>query len=199
MQRGYKLINYIKINFKQIMKTVYTVIGLFLCLNFTYGQQKFLTKEGDVSFFSTTPMEDIKADNNQVLSIVDTENGNVAITILIKSFMFEKSLMQEHFNENYMESGTYPKAKFKGSIDNFSALKAGSNEVVVKGDMTIHGVTKSVETKASLFKSEDSIVLRGAFDIEIADYNIEIPSVVAANIAKKVAVKFDLDHKPYTK
>lgn len=181
------------------MKSIYIKICLFLCVTFTYGQEKFLTKQGEVSFFSSTPIEDIKAENHQVLSIIDTKNGNLAIAILMKSFMFEKSLMQEHFNENYVESDIYPKATFKGKIKEFNSLNDNENEVFITGDITIHGVTKSIETKAKLIKTTDSLLLNGTFTIQIADFDISIPSVVASNISENLNIDFKLNHNPYNK
>ena len=94
------------------MKEIYIIIINLLLLNCVSAQGKFLTKDGYVSFFSHSVVEDIKADNNQVLSIVDSETGEIAIQLLMRSFMFKKALMQEHFNENYVESYKYPKATF---------------------------------------------------------------------------------------
>lgn len=166
---------------------------------FCQGQEKYLTKQGYASFFSSTPVEDIKGENNQVLSIIDTGSGKIAIAILMKSFMFEKSLMQEHFNENYVESSVYPKATFKGDINNFSSLAMGENNVTITGNITIHGVTKKTEIKAVLVKSKASIKVTGSFPIVIGDFNIEIPTVVTNNISKTVDVTFDFDHKLYKK
>lgn len=166
---------------------------------FCQGQDKFLTKQGYASFFSSTPVEDIKGENNQVLSIVDTKNGKMAIAILMKSFMFEKSLMQEHFNENYVESSIYPKATFKGTILNFDSLIMGENKILVKGDITIHGVTKTIEIEALLTKSKENISVKGTFPVVLEDFNIKIPSVVTNNISKTVEVAFDFDHQPYIK
>ncbi|GAA4278611.1 hypothetical protein GCM10022259_33360 [Aquimarina mytili] len=163
------------------------------------GQERFLTKQGYTSFFSSAPVEDIKADNNQVLSIIDTSTGTIAIAILMKSFMFEKSLMQEHFNENYVESDKYPKAKFKGQILNFNSLDQNEQEVTIDGNITIHGVTQKLETLAKITRTTDHISVQGSFPLKIADFNIKIPSVVVNNIAEIVEVSFALDHKPYKK
>ncbi len=180
------------------MKPIITIILCLLFSSMSYAQEKYLTKNGHTSFFSSSPIEDIEADNNQVLSIIDTKTGKIAISILMKSFMFEKALMQEHFNENYVESDKYPKATFKGEILDFATLE-NTSEVIIKGNLTIHGVTKSLETKAKIKKTEDHIFLEGSFPVKVADFNIEIPSVVVNNIAKTIKVSFNFDHKPYTK
>ncbi len=181
------------------MKSIYILLSCFLLSTFIHGQEKFLTKQGYTSFFSSSPVEDIKADNHQVLSIIDTSTGGIAISILMKSFMFEKSLMQEHFNENYVESDQYPKATFKGHISDFEAIKEYEKEVLIKGDITIHGITKTIETKAIIIRSDQSISLKGSFPVKVADFGIKIPSVVVNNIAEVVDVTFEFDHKPYIK
>ncbi len=182
------------------MKSLYIILSLLLFSTVvSHAQEKFLTKQGSVSFFSSAPVEDIKADNNQVLSIINTSNGTIAIAILMKSFMFEKSLMQEHFNENYVESDKYPKATFKGEVLNFDTLNQIEQEVTITGNITIHGVTKTLKTLAKISKTTDVISIQGSFTVKVADFNIEIPSLVVNNIAETIEVRFALDHKPYKK
>ncbi|WP_298316519.1 YceI family protein [uncultured Aquimarina sp.] len=181
------------------MKLLNILLFSLLCSAVSFGQGKFLTKKGYTSFFSSTPIEDIKADNNQVLSIIDSSTGTIAISILMKSFMFEKSLMQEHFNENYVESDEYPKAIFKGQIIDFSDANENETTVTIVGDITIHGITKKIEAKGKINKTEESIKLTGDFPIKVADFGIKIPSIVSNNIAKMIKVTFELDHKPYKK
>ena len=181
------------------MKTKY---ALFICLflvSFINGQDRFLTKNGLVTFFSESPMENIEAKNNQVLSIVDATTSKMAISILMKSFMFEKALMQEHFNENYVESDKFPKAIFKGEILNFNTITSLESNVSVKGKLTIHGKTKDVIIKTVAKKTADSILITGVFYIDLEDFGVEIPSVVKNNIAKKIKVSFNFNHKPYKK
>ncbi|MBW1296484.1 YceI family protein [Aquimarina litoralis] len=180
------------------MKIKLIIIAL-LFSTVSIGQGKFLTKKGYTSFFSSTPIEDINADNNQVLSIIDSSSGTIAIAILMKSFAFEKSLMQEHFNENYVESDRYPKATFKGKIIDFGKLAKEEATVTIVGDLTIHGVTKKIETQSKIQYTNDKILLKGDFEVKVADFGIKIPSVVTNNIAKTIKVTFDYDHKPYTK
>lgn len=181
------------------MKPINILLFFFLCTTLAFGQGKFLTKQGYTSFFSISPVEDIKADNHQVLSIIDTSTGAIAISILMKSFMFEKALMQEHFNENYVESDKFPKAIFKGQILNFAELGESKKEVAIQGNITIHGVTRSIETKAIIFKSDQTISLQGKFPVRVSDFGIKIPAVVANNIAEVVEVTFEFDHQPYIK
>lgn len=179
------------------MKTLFFILFTAICINTSYAQEKYLTKSGLITFFSHSPVEDIKADNKQVLSIIDTSNGKIAIAILMKSFSFEKSLMQEHFNENYVESDKYPKATFKGNINNFENLTEGKQTITILGKLTIHGATKEIEITADADWTKSLISLTGDFNIDIADYNIDIPSVVKNNIAKSIKVSFNLNHKLY--
>lgn len=178
------------------MKYILSVLVCFLLINNLKAQDRYLTKQGTISFFSHSPVEDIEAVNNQVLSIVDIETGDVAISVLMKSFMFEKSLMQEHFNENYIESDKFPKAKFKGKIIDFENLES-KNKVSIQGDLTIHGITKEVKVDANIEIDNDNLVLNGVFTVLVADYQIKIPSVVKNNIAKTIEITFSLNHKKY--
>ena len=161
------------------------------------AQDKFLTKEGYVSFFSHSIVEDIKADNNQVLSIIDTTTHKIAIQMLMRSFMFKKALMQEHFNENYVESYKYPKATFTGEIRNFDDLDVNNTETEIIGELTVHGETKEISTKVNITMEDDEIILEGNFKVQVADFNIKIPAIVRNNIAKTIKVSFELHHKPY--
>lgn len=168
------------------------------CVFQTQAQDQYFTRQGYVSFFSHTPVEDIKADNNQVLSILDFETGEIAITMLMKSFTFEKALMQEHFNENYVESDKYPKAFFSGKITNLDAIKNGDVAVaIIHGDLTIKDATHPTVIESRITFEQETIVLRGKFMVTVADYNIRIPAIVRRNIAREVEVSFHLIHEPY--
>lgn len=181
------------------MKSILTIICSLFLVTVTQSQTKYLTKSGAINFYSKAPMEDITADNNQVLSIVDAGKGKMAISILMKSFLFEKALMQEHFNENYVESDKYPKATFKGDILGFDSVNESTSTKKVKGQLTIHGVTNEVTIDANFTKTEEGILVNGDFVIALDDYNVKIPAVVAKNIAKKIKITFDFNHKPYKK
>ena len=181
------------------MKIIYTILMCFLFVNVSNSQKQFLTKNGAITFFSSTTMADIKADNNQVLSIIDASNGKMAIIILMKSFMFKKALMQEHFNENYVESDLFPKATFKGEILNFETIKNSETKLEVKGSITIHGKRKEIIIPATFIRSENTIFVKGEFNLLLSDYNVKIPSIVSKKIAKELKVTFEFNHKPYKK
>jgi hypothetical protein len=179
------------------MKDLYILSIVLLLVHNTHAQDKFLTKEGFVSFFSHSIVEDIKADNNQVVSVIDTITGKIAIQLLMRSFMFEKALMREHFNENYVESYKFPKATFSGQIKNLSEIDSYNSETELIGVLIVHGEEKEVSTKINVEYTSDGIRLKGDFQVDVADFKIKIPNIVRDNIAKTIMVSFDLNHKPY--
>lgn len=162
------------------------------------AQDRFMTRNGHVEFHSSTPMEDIHADNDKVTSVWDVTTGVVEFAVLIKAFTFEKALMQEHFNENYMDSNTFPKANFKGSIKGVSAeqLKtAGSYPVAVEGKITIHGVEQPLITKGTVtVDAKGGIRAESSFAVKPSDHDIKIPGAVRKNIAEEIQVKVRLDY-----
>lgn len=180
------------------MKHVICGISLLFLLPSFGTSQKYFTKEGKISFLSETPIETIAATNNTVSSVLDVENSAIEFAVLIKAFKFKKALMEEHFNENYMESSKFPKAVFKGKIDNLSTVnfnKEGVYPVKVRGDMTIHGVTNPVATDAKIIVKNGAISGEATFKIEVADYDIKIPAVVRENIAKVVDVDVSVNYQ----
>ena len=175
---------------------------LLLCLLLTTlasGQERFLTKTGTISFFSKLPLENIQAENSQVLSIVDATSGQMAIAILMQSFLFEKALMQEHFNENYVESDKYPKATFKGNIIDFKSIGVVEKKVQVVGTLEIHNESIEITIDALATKTADTLVMTGAFYINLSDFAVDIPSIVRNKIAQKIKISFLFNHKPYKK
>ncbi len=159
----------------------------------TAAAQKFFTRDGKVKFdaTATSSPEKIDALSNSATAVLDASNGNFQWAILIKGFQFEKSLMQEHFNENYLESGKFPKATFVGKITNLSAVnlsKDGTYNAVVSGQMTMHGVTKDITTNGALTVSGGNIRVNAGFNLGLADYNISIPSLVSDKIAKEAKI-----------
>jgi hypothetical protein len=156
--------------------------------------QKYMTRNGTVSFYSKTSLEDIKATNNQAYAIVDASAKNIAFQLLMKSFLFDKELMQEHFNEKYVESDKYPKASFTGNyIGDVNTAKDGTYNVTVKGQLTMHGITKPVEAPATIQVQNGHLISKCTFQVAPADYNISIPSLVKDKIAKQIAVTVNAD------
>jgi polyisoprenoid-binding protein YceI len=182
-------------------KILFSLMALLFALSGLHAQ-KFYTRDGKISFYSDAPMEKIEAHNSSATSVVDTETGKMEFAVLIKAFQFEKALMQEHFNENYMESSKYPKAVFKGEIVNKNDVnfsKDGTYSAKIKGEMTIHGVTKPLETKGTFTVKNGALSGAAEFNLQVADYNIEVPAVVRDNIAKTVQVTAKMDYQPLKK
>ncbi len=179
------------------MKLFSILLLAVISLQGLFAQDKYFTKSGHIDFFSHSPLEDIKANNEQVLSIIDTSTGEVAIYVLMKSFSFKKALMQEHFNENYVESDKFPKSVFKGKMTNLDLSKSGDQEVAINGELTLHGKSAPINTTGVFNKSDDKITLKGDFMATVADYGIQIPRTVVNNIGKEIKVTFDLTHEPY--
>lgn len=162
--------------------------------------QRYFTREGRIKFFSEAPLENIEANTNKALCIVDLGKGQVAVDLLIKSFEFEKKLMQEHFNENYLESDKYPKATFKGEFDvpeDLLALKEGTYTVDVSGTITIHGVSKPLQTSLDLVVSGEEINTEFEFTAKVEDHEIKIPNLVIDNIAEEILVSANFNLIPY--
>ena len=159
------------------------------------AQGKYMTRAGLISFFSATPIEDIEARNQQVAAVLDLGNGQLAFTLPVKGFVFKRTLMQEHFNENYLESDKFPKATFKGRFVGFDAASlatAGAHPVQVEGDLTLHGVTRHIQVPATLELKDGRLLAFAAFAVASADYNIDIPLLVRDNIAKTVSLRVSL-------
>jgi polyisoprenoid-binding protein YceI len=164
------------------------------------AQVRFATRNGHIAFFSATPIEDIEAHNRKVTSVWDASSGAIEFAVLIKAFEFEKARMQEHFNENYMDSNKYPKANFKGKLSGVSPeqLKAaGTYPVTVAGDLTIHGVTKAVSVPGTVMvDASGSVKATSEFNVDPEDHDIAIPSVVRKNIAETIKVTVELSLDP---
>jgi hypothetical protein len=153
-----------------------------------------MTKTGFIGFYSKTPLEDIRAENNQVYSVLDASSHRIAFAVLLKGFLFTKELMQVHFNENYVESDKYPKATFSGSCSgDMDLTKDGTYQVVIKGDLTLHGVTKPIETTAQLDVKNAHIKGSSSFKLKPEDFNITIPAIVREKIASEMNVKVQID------
>jgi hypothetical protein len=160
--------------------------------------QKYFTRDGNISFYSDAPMEKIEAHNKKATSVIDVETGQMEFAVLIKSFHFEKALMQEHFNENYMESSKYPKAKFRGEVLNMESVnltKNGEYPVNVTGALTIHGETNDIETTGTFTVKDGVISAFSTFEVFVADYKIDIPKIVRDNIARVVKIDVDIQYE----
>jgi hypothetical protein len=179
---------------KTLVKITMGIALLSLISINSKAQTKFITKNGLISFYSHTSVEDIAADNNQVACMFSS-NGDVMVSLLMKSFKFKISLMEEHFNENYAESDKYPKATFKGKVENIADINFSANgeyKAMVKGELTIHGETKTIEVQGSVVIQDGNPRLKAMISVKPEDYKIIIPSLVREKIAETMDVKIDM-------
>lgn len=158
--------------------------------------QTFLTRNAQISFYSKTPVEDIKAVNKQVYAAIDLSKKSVAFTLLLKAFLFDKQLMQDHFNENYVESDKYPKASFTGSFKDNVPSAPGNYKVELQGQLTLHGVTKPVSIPATLEILPKGLNGTAVFTVKPSDYNIQIPSLAKEKIASQITVEVKANCTP---
>lgn len=173
------------------MKTILvSSIALLFCLS-SFSQKRYFTRNGHISFNAGTALEDIDAFSNAASSVLDISTGQIEFATLIKSFEFKRALMQDHFNENYMESDKYPKSVFRGKIVNLDKVdfrKDGLYPVKAKGFLEMHGVSKEVETTGTLNITGETIQANALFTILLSDYNISVPGLVKDKISKSVSI-----------
>jgi hypothetical protein len=175
-----------------MMKKLILLITLFGFTNINADAQIYYTKNGNVSFFSKTVLENIDAENNQVISVLNVETGALQFSLLNNAFHFPKAKMETDFNEDYMESDKYPRSTFKGTITNISEVnfnKDGSYAVKVNGDLTIHGVTKNISAPGTIVIRNGNVTATSSFKVLVSDYKIQIPSIVSNKIGESIEVK----------
>ena len=181
------------------MKQFILIILLSASAVTAFSQTVYMTRNGQVSFFSKTPMENIDGTNNEVTSLIDVSKGEIVFAILVKSFRFEKALMEEHFNENYLESTKFPKATFQGKITNSSSInftKDGSYPATVEGDLTMHGIKQKQTATGSITVTNGKVSAVSTFTIKLADYKIEIPSLVADKVSETIEIRVNCKYEP---
>ena len=162
------------------------------------AQDKYLTKSGSLEFEASVPsFEEVKAKNESVTAILNTENGEIAALLLIKGFRFKNALMEEHFNENYAESDVYPKATFKGEINNFSLDKyvdSKNQKITIEGVIEFHGQSKQLSNIEAIISLEDEVItLDGTFTVQASDFKIDIPKIVKNKLSNDVQVTFNFE------
>lgn len=175
-------------------KIIVFSIVLFLA-NVTFAQ-RVITRSGTIKFDASMPnLVEIVGKSNTVSAILDEATGNFATSAIIKSFRFKSPLMEEHFNENYLESSKFPNSTFKGKIVGFDAKKLSAVKTAydIEGDLTLHGVTKKIKTKIYLASEDGKVALTGNFSVHAQDYTIEIPNLVKDNFADQIKVVLDFD------
>jgi len=175
------------------MKNIVKIAIVLLMISGSVFGQKYITKNGKITFFSDAPSEKIEGHNNQVNTAMDISTGDLVFKVLMKSFEFENALMQEHFNDQYAESTKFPRADFKGNMVNLKDVnftKDGSYKVSVKGDLTMHGVTKNITVNGIVEIKGGKPVVRGSFTINLKDYKID-----ASSVTEKVDVEVSCQYQ----
>ena len=168
---------------------------ILICLLFSTQliAQQYYSKKGQVSFFSEAPIENIEAVNKDVSAIIDSQSGGFAFRLKIQDFTFTNSLMQEHFNESYLESDKYPLSTFTGSIADISKLDLSSRQTLtVKGSLSIHGITQETEMVAYAQIINGELHISSIFDVVLEDYDIDIPKIMMYKIAEVIKVAVDI-------
>lgn len=174
------------------------IILISLTLAFTVNAQKYISKSGETHFkASVEAFEPVEAKNNSTTVVFDTDNGQMAALIFIKAFRFDIALMEEHFNENYMDSDEFPKATFKGHIKDFdkSLLNSKAKTFDLIGILTIRGKEKDVQTKVHLSKKGEFIKMASTFQVSPQNFDIEIPKIVREKIAKHILIDCNYELK----
>ena len=171
------------------------VIVLFVCTSTFAVAQKLSVEKSKIVFFSHAAIEDITAENKKASGIFNSENGEIVFFVPISEFKFKKALMQEHFNEKYMESDKFPKATFQGKIEGYDK-NSGTQSAKAIGKLTIHGVTNDVEIPGTITKQGSKLQMNSKFIVKLADYNIAIPQLLWQNIAEQVEVTAEFGFKP---
>jgi hypothetical protein len=158
--------------------------------------QKYSAEKAFISFFSDAAIEDITAENIKASTIFNSATGDLVFSVPIKDFRFAKSLMQEHFNEKYMESEKFPKSTFQGKLVGYDMKKGGPQDVRAQGKLTIHGVTREIDVPGTFSVDGRKLTMKSRFMVKVADYEITIPQLLFQNIAEQVEVTIDFVYKP---
>jgi len=160
---------------------------------------KHLAQQGQVTFFSYTSAENIEAINNQALGVMDSRTNEIAVDILMRAFVFKKTLMREHFNESYIESDLYPKATFRGKIVDFDPSLSDVQTRMIQGDFTLKDKTVPLSFKVSIEPINGSYSINGTTEVFVENYNINIPKFLSPNIAKNIKISFNFKFTSYEK
>lgn len=170
------------------------VVAMVLISSFAIAQEKKISKSAVIVFEASVPsFEEVKATNNNVTLVLNTKTGEIASLALMKGFRFKVALMEEHFNENYMESDRYPKALFKGKIEGFdvNSLTSKSKDFIINGKLELHGKTAVIKAPAKISQSNLGINLQSNFSVNASDFDISIPAVVKNKVANKINIQVD--------
>lgn len=182
------------------MKKILTTFIFLALLATGHSQPVYKSANSNIEFFAGTAVEDIDAVSSQAISFLNIESGEVAVSIPMTSFKFERSLMQEHFNENYVESDKYPKAELKGKIKDPATINWNSRDTLtmtVHGSLTMHGVTKDRDLVVKVLNTGRTLKAFSTFKVPLADHNIDHPKLLWEKLAEEVIVKVQINYEPY--
>lgn len=182
---------------KKVLLTIALIISSFTWL---IAQEIQTSKAINVRFFSSAALEDIEATTQNGTSVITTAKNDFFFLVPIKSFTFKSSLMQEHFNENYMESDKYVDARFSGKVnEDIDWKKDGTYNITVTGKLIVHGVDRERTIPGTVTIKGGVINISSKFDIACKDHNVKIPSVMSEKIAEVVSVTVGGAYAPYVK
>lgn len=170
------------------------LIAMLSIVKIGLSQEKMIDKSGTITFEASVPsFEEVKASNNSVTFVLNPKTGEIASLALMKGFRFKVALMEEHFNENYIESDQYPKAVFKGKIEDFDVndLTEKPKDYTIKGTLDIHGKSKNITLIAKISKTNLVYIISSKFSVNSSDFNITIPTVVKDKLTNKINVQFN--------
>lgn len=171
-----------------------SIILFFLCLSsLGFSQEKYWTRSGTLTFEASIPaFEEVKATNDNVTAIINTNDGTFAALALVKGFRFKNALMEEHFNESYIESDRFPKAIFKGQLLDFNVQKLDEKYTLL-GSLEMHGKSTSISVETYIIKEGNMMKCNGTFDVNTDDFAIEIPKIVQNKVSNIVTITFDFE------
>jgi polyisoprenoid-binding protein YceI len=181
------------------MKKQFLTILLLLSSFILMAQDKYFTKSGKIYFNASAKLEKVEATNRSVIAVLDTKTGAVQFAVMLKGFEFEKALMQEHFNENYVESDKYPKSEFSGQVSNNKEInysKDGEYAAKVSGKLTLHGQTKDVIATGKIIVKNGKLQLDSDFGVLLSDFKIDIPGLVKENISNDTKITVECQLEP---
>ena len=181
---------------KKPMVFLFPLVLLFTSVT---AQDKYYTKSGKIHFVSQGVIETIEAQHKSVTCVLDTKTGNIQFSVLLKGFEFRKALMQEHFNEDYVESDKYPRSEFRGQITNNGDInysKDGEYDAKVKGMLSLHGETREIEASGKIIIKNGKVQADAEFNIQMSDYKISIPSLVKQNMSNTIKISTDCTLEP---
>lgn len=186
------------------MKGLFSILLFYMLFTgpgICYSQEYYQTTNAKTRFYSSAPVEDIEAISNEGISVINAKTGEISFQIKIRSYQFRKALMQEHFNENYMESHKYPNAAFRGKIlDKLDFSSGEKQEVAIKGILDVHGVKKERTLPATIvINNNGELILTSQFDVACKDHDIKIPKIFWKNIAEVIQVNVTAKYKKLQK